>query len=870
MKFHFSKDLDYQIDAVSAIVDIFDTGENAAKAREPFALRALSPVVGNDLAIDEVRISKNVREIQKRNEIDAISTMLGAMDFSVEMETGTGKTYVYLRTVHELCRRYGLKKFIVLVPSVAIREGVLKTIEQTKAHFHELYGSGFEYFAYDSGKLSRVREFAQSIYPQVMIMTIQSFNTDDTIMRQAPDRFNGESPLSLVAATRPVVIMDEPQNMESELAKASIADLLPLFRLRYSATHKEKHNLMYQLSPVEAYREGLVKKIAVYGVKEDDANTIVFRLKKIETGKGSPRARVMLEVQNADGTFAVKEVLLAGENQLAHKTKNERYADLFVAEIDARRGRVELSDGSVHHIEEDVEDKEPIFRTQIRETIRAHFDTQEELGERIKVLSLFFIDKVDNYVPADGLIRRIFNEEFEALKHRSQRCAAMDAAAVHKGYFASKKEKGVALSIDTSGKTKADKEVYDLIMKHKERLLSFDEQVSFIFSHSALKEGWDNPNIFQICTLRETRSTDKKRQEIGRGLRLPVDVEGNRVRDRNTNVLTVIANESYREFVSRLQAEYTEEGYPVPPEPSDKRTQIKVKFRKQWTASNEDFKNLWAKISQKTRYNIALDAESIVAKASEQITAQIQSRRLAVRVDRISVDFDADGRMKTVYEGSATGEKLARDRRIGDIVARVAHETGITRKTVLAILERVDNLDLLFENPEEYTRSVNTVVAGVLHEMQINDGLKYVPTGDVWDLGLFEDFISYTSKTIPSEKSAYERVAYDSDGEREFAESLERSDRITLFTKLPSAFVVETPLGAYNPDWAIVMKTDEGEKLYLVRETKFVGDLNNLRQSELQKIRCGTLHFRSLGVDFKVVKESNLSDVRPKTSSNMS
>ena len=246
MKFKFAKDLDYQQDAVNAIVDIFDTGENITKTESPFELIAPSPVVSNDLAIDERVILKNVQGIQERNSIKPVSTELGTLDFSIEMETGTGKTYVYLRTIHELRLRYGLTKFIVLVPSVAIREGVLKTIEQTRAHFGELYGNEFEYFVYDSSRLSRVREFAQSIYPQVMIMTIQSFNSDNTIMRQSPDRFNGESPLSLVAATRPIVIMDEPQNMESDLAVASIADLMPLCKLRYSATHKEKHNLMYQ------------------------------------------------------------------------------------------------------------------------------------------------------------------------------------------------------------------------------------------------------------------------------------------------------------------------------------------------------------------------------------------------------------------------------------------------------------------------------------------------------------------------------------------------------------------------------------------------------------------------------------------------
>ena len=861
MKFKFSKDLEYQTDAVAAVVDIFDIGENAVREPAPFNLIGVSPVVGNELVIDEKRILKNIQHIQKRNEIQEVSVELGSLDFSIEMETGTGKTYVYLRTIHELYQKYGLTKFIILVPSVAIREGVLKTIMQTKEHFRELYGNGFEYFAYDSDRLSRVREFAQSIYPQIMIMTIQSFNSDTTIMRQTPDRFRGESPLGLVAATRPVVIMDEPQNMESDLSKAAIGDLKPLFKLRYSATHKEKHNLMYQLTPVDAYRQGLVKRIAVYGVKDDTTNERLFRVAGFKTGTGAPKVLVTMETKKASGGFEPKEFLLAGGDDLVRKTKNERYAGLYVAEIDARRERVELSDGTVYELSQEVDDKEAIFRTQIHETIKAHFNTQNELDGRIKVLSLFFIDKVDNYVPSDSLIRRIFDDEFNTLKHLSRRFVNSDASAVHRGYFASKKEKGTVTYNDTTGKTKADKEVYDLIMKDKERLLSMDEPISFIFSHSALKEGWDNPNIFQICTLRETRSSEKKRQEIGRGLRLPVDIQGNRVYDKNINTLTVIANESYRDFVASLQAEYTAEGYRVAPEQSNAREEVAVKFRKAWATTNEDFLRLWEHINRKTRYNIALDTSQFVEQVVTAVNENIHTRQLAVRVERVSVDFDTDGKMKTVFEGDAVGERIERTVRIENVAYRIAHETGLTRQTITTILDAIDNLDLVFENPEEFTRSVILIIKSTLMGIVVSDGLEYIPTGEVWDMGLFEDFIGYEKNTIASEKSVYDHVVYDSDGERTFAESLERHSKVVLFAKLPSTFVVETPIGSYNPDWAIVFNTDEGNKLYLVRETKFVPDLSNLRPSELQKIICGERHFASLGVNFKVATKSDLSDV---------
>ena len=444
MKFKFSKNLDYQKEAIDSVVDIFDTGKNIVQTNSDYVLRHTTrSTIANDLEIDGSRIARNVISIQKQNKIkDSVPTSI--TDFSIEMETGTGKTYVYLRTILELHQKYNLKKFIILVPSVAIREGVLKTLEQTKDHFREIYNTGFGYFAYDSKKLSKVREFSQSLDIEIMIMTVQSFAGDERlVMRQTPDRFNGERPIDLIAETRPVVIMDEPQNMESSLAKTAIADLKPLFKLRYSATHKEIHNLMYRLTPVDAYKKGLVKKIAVFGVKDDNANTLTFKVKKIEIRKGQyPKAKVILEVKNADGDFSKKEVTVKAGDNLENKTRNVAYKGLLVNDIDSTHNRVELSDGKYYLIEEENENKEAIFHTQIKETIKAHFDKQKELGDNIKVLSLFFIDKVDNYVGQDSLIRAIFNEEFEILKKNYKQFKNIDSQFAHKGYFASKKKEG--------------------------------------------------------------------------------------------------------------------------------------------------------------------------------------------------------------------------------------------------------------------------------------------------------------------------------------------------------------------------------------------------------------------------------------------
>jgi len=874
MKFKFDGALDYQQEAIEAIVGAFDTGANIVQTAEEAILRAPDSVVGNALEVHEGRILKNVQTIQKGNKIDPKSTSLGSLDFSVEMETGTGKTYVYLRTILELNKRYGLKKFIILVPSVAIREGVLKTLEQTHGHFKEIYKTNYDNFVYDSSKLSEVRDFVQSLDVQIMIMTIQSFNTETNIMRQKDrdDTYSEQSYIDLVAKTRPVVIMDEPQNMESELSKAAIGELNPLFRLRYSATHRELHNLMYRLSPIEAYKRGLVKKIQVFGVRENDVGAFVFKVQNIEAKKGAmPRAKVLIEVKNAEGAFADKSLTLKAGDDLFQKTKNDKYAGLLVNDVNAAHNRVELSDGKYYQLDAGVENKEDIFRTQIRETIKAHLDKQESVGERLKVLSLFFIDKVDNYVHGGSLIRRLFTEEFEKLRGNYPQFKNIDAGAVHRGYFASKKVKGTVEFQDTRGDSKLDKEAYDLIMKDKERLLSFVEPVSFIFSHSALKEGWDNPNIFQICTLKETTSPMKKRQEIGRGMRLSVDTAGNRIFEPGVNTLTVVANESYREYAAELQREFQEAGYAGAPETMDARaTRVPVRVAKKLLLT-DDFKEMWKRISARTRYSIELKTEELVKSAVKQIN-ELDISNLVVLVEKVSVDFDDNGKIKTIFAGQAAGARLASSIQIGDVVGRIALETGITRSTALNILSAVENLDIIFKNPEEYIRSTIVVIRGVLSDLLINEGLKYIPTGDYWEVGLlFQDFDALEQRRIPGgEKSVYSDVLFDGDGEKKFAESLIAVPNVKLFTKLPRGFVVDTPLGGYIPDWAIVWSPNPtkrgGEKLYLVRETKF--GYTNLAQElppdEWKKIICGQKHFEAIQADFKMATKQDLSDLMKK------
>jgi type III restriction enzyme len=866
MKFKFTKNLDYQLDAIDAVVGIFDTGRNIVKKEGDFVLQNARAIIGNELEVDEGRILKNVQALQEQNKIEPKVEKVESLDFSVEMETGTGKTYVYLRTVLELNQKYGLKKFIILVPSVAIREGVLKTIEQTKDHFREIYNTNFGYFAYDSDKLSQVRDYIQSNDIQIMIMTIQSFNADTRVLRDTPDRFNGEKPINLIAETKPVVIMDEPQNMDTDLAKDSISDLKPLFKLRYSATHKEVHNLVYKLTPVEAYRRGLVKKISVFGVKEDNAGVFLFKVKEIITKKGeNPKAKVLIEVKKADGTYEQKEVTLqAGKDLYRESKKNDKYEGLLVQDIDANHERVELSDGKQYEFDQEDDNKEIIFRTQVRETIKAHFDKQKEIGENVKVLSLFFIDKVDNYIHEDSLLRNIFNEEFVKLQGNYTKFKNVDVKTVHKGYFASKKVKGVVEFKDsTSGSSKEDKETYDLIMKNKEQLLSFSEPVSFIFSHSALKEGWDNPNIFQICTLRETHSLMKKRQEIGRGLRLPVDVSGNRITDNpEISVLTVIANSSYEEYAGGLQQEFEEAGYKGQTDIRNaKEKKIKIKTTKH--LDSEEFKELWKRISKRTRFSLEVLTDTLVKEAVKKIN-ELSIKNITVTVEKGQVYFDKEGNLRSIRDANSSGYKLDKKANLPNIVYRISKEVGITRKTVYNILSEVENLDLIFDNTEEYIRSVVLIIKTELNNLLVNDGLRYIPTGDSWEIKLlFSDFEALPSKTVKSERSVFERVVFDSKGEEEFAISLENSQHVKVYTKLPRGFEVDTPLGKYIPDWAIVWKTEEGDKLYLVRETKF--EYSNLEHEltweENNKIKCAEKHFESIGVDYKVCEGKDLGDL---------
>jgi len=866
MKFRFDPNLDFQNQAIDAAVRLF---EGAPRQETGFALVSQNGVVGNRLLLSDDALLANLQDVQNDPHLHngtpiPDSPELGSRDFSVEMETGTGKTYVYLRTALELYQTYGLRKFIVVVPSVAIREGVLKTLRITRDHFAGLYDNlPYRFYQYDSGNLARVRQFAASNDVEIMVMTLDSFNKDTNIFNRRMDRMMGLKPLELVRAARPILILDEPQNMESEIAREALASLNPLFKLRYSASHRRLYNPIYRLTPVDAYNLRLVKQIEVASVVQDhDANRAYVKCYSVDAKKTVVSARLQLYVREKAGPVPKTRTVRVGDD-LYDVTGLDAYQGFVVEELDAGWGEIRFTNGVV--VEEGGErgpDHEVIAQVQIAHTIEEHMRKAHRLRKRgIKVLSLFFIDTVANYTDEDGYIRRTFEEQFDRLKRLDRPWARpyrdVDVADVQGSYFSEYKSESYMES---------DADAYDLIMRDKERLLSLEEPVEFIFSHSALREGWDNPNIFQICTLNRTISTIKKRQEIGRGMRLAVDQQGERVFDEQVNRLTVVANESYAEYVDRLQTEYVQEvgTGQEPPQPKNARKRRTVRLEKGFEL-NPEFKALWQRVARKTRYRVQLDTQALIEACAEAVRPiviePIKVRTTRGRVDQI--------RERGAFETTLLGEgavTVERDYEIPNVTARLAEETNLTRRTLRRILERAGNLDQVFNNPAEYLQRVAEAVNRAKRKYLVQ-GVQYLEVGDHYRMSLFQDLDGYEESLLPLEegKSIYDQVIADSQVERDFAAALEAMDEVKLFVKLPNWFLVPTPVGDYNPDWAIVFAAQDAfgetrETLYLVRETKGALDEDQLRGMEKMKIDCAERHFEAIGVPYDVA--TNAEDLR--------
>ena len=900
MRLKFEANQDYQLKAIESVTSLLE-GQSHVEVELHFEKGTLFAAVPNRIDLDDEALLNNLQSAQAQNNVnedveleyieEKIVTAAGDKivrfpNFSVEMETGTGKTYIYLRTILELFRCYGLRKFIVVVPSVAVREGVLKTLEITQEHLCELYDNiPYRYYAYDSAYPAQVRQFALSDSVEIMVMTIDSFNKASNIIRQTTDRLQGETPIHLVQATRPILILDEPQNMVSELRVRALAALDPLFTLRYSATHRVPYNLVYRLTPAEAYQQGLVKRIEVDGVlQEDDVNQPLIRVNNIQSRKNTLMARLSVHKLMRDGTVKEQSITVKPGDNLAEKTNRPEYNGYIVDEINLFSDFVRFTNGvEVEQGASKGEDKDGIFETQIRLTIEEHFRKQERLKPLgIKVLSLFFIDRVDNYALETGVIRRLFKKCFNELKQRYAGWKDVDVDSVQASYFAKRQTRsGEIIYEDSStGEAKKDVEAYNLIMKDKEQLLSFDELTCFIFSHSALREGWDSPNVFQICTLNQTASEMKKRQEIGRGIRLAVDQTGNRVYDTKVNVLTVVANESYASYVESLQTEMRGAygDHELPPAPVDKRKRGVAKLKKAYMMKPE-FKELWERIKHKTRYAVHVDTDQLIDEVVAALNeTEIRPPRITVTKALVQVDED-DVFSALQMSGAKTMIDLAGRYPLPNLIDTMTHllenttpPTRLTKKTLLEIFRRTEkNRQAALDNPHEFASVAARIIKEKLTD-QLIDGIKYEKIGECYEMCQFETSMeSWENHLIPAERSLYDSVICDSDPEKKFVEGLEKLDYVKLYVKLPAFFKVPTPIGSYNPDWAIVVEPrDEfgkptGEQmLYLVRETKGTTNLDDLRPDERRKVKCGKRHFEeALGVDYEVVDSAG--DLRIKS-----
>jgi type III restriction enzyme len=990
MKLQFDANQTFQRDAINAVADLFDGQPQGAPEYAIISAGSMEGLfsgqertelgIGNRLLLADDKLRDNLRAIQTRNdiEIDNPAAEPDAWDlfdapanvtrrcphFSVEMETGTGKTYVYLRTIFELSRRYGFQKFVIVVPSVAIREGVLKNIEITADHFRAIYNNmPFEHFVYDAKRVNRLRQFATSNTLQILVINIDAFRKNFTgtdaeqksnVIYKESDKLSGRQPIEFARAARPIVIIDEPQSVDAtEKSQEAIRALNPLCTLRYSATHRSVYNLVYRLDPVRAFEERLVKQIIVGNAEvQGAANDPFVRVDAIDYKRGI-KAKLRIHVQKAAGPKEQSVTAKQGADLFKLSRERAQYAGGWeVAEISAEPGVefIRFANGRRLALGEEIGGmRDEVWRLQIGSTVKRHLDKELQVKERrMKVLSLFFIDRVANYReygadghPAKGKFAEAFEAAIAELRAQEQYAAltwlAEPVERLHNGYFAQDRKGAFK---DTRGDTQADDDTYTLIMKDKERLLSLDEPLRFIFSHSALREGWDNPNVFQICTLNEAQSALRKRQEIGRGLRLPVDSTGTRVRDDSVNRLYVMANESYEDFARSLQKEYEEEcgvtfgkvplsafaklvrvvggeevaidrptaeairaalvqeqmldaggriqpafdpsrsGFTIdlPAEQRDlapavidllSRYQIerhvrrakdeKINRLKKQVVLSPEFQALWEKIRPRTTYRVEFSTDDLVRNAILRVRGMAPIKAPTIRLTTGQLDVRRSG-----VEGTPTHvseERLAWGARaVPDLLAYLQNETELTRSTIARILIDSGRLADVFVNPQRYLDQVAGILKHELHHLLV-DGIKYekLPPGATdseWEMVLFrnEELVSYLN-ALQVKKSVYDHVVYDSKIERDFAEQLDQREDIKLFVKLPSGFLVDTPIGRYNPDWAIVKH--DGKTLYLARETKGTRDFLKLRTSEADKVKCGARHFEALGVPFDVVSSAD-------------
>jgi len=981
----------FQSDAAAAVCDVFagqpfhaptyliDSGMKVSEPGQMAYYDATSWTGFNNapLTISEERVLENIRSIQRAGGIKPSGRLEGRYNLTVEMETGVGKTYTYIKTMYELNKRYGWSKFIIVVPSVAIREGVYKSFQMTEEHFAEDYGKKIRFFIYNSSRLTEIDRFAADSSINAMIINSQAFNArgkDARRIYMKLDEFRSRRPVDILAKTNPILIIDEPQSVEGAATRERLKEFAPLFMLRYSATHRSDsvYNMVYRLDALDAYNKRLVKKIAVKGISVSGSTGTdgYVYVQGINLSKGNPTATLEFEAKGSSGVRKVTRVVDEGYSLFEHSGGLSEYKDGYIVlRIDGRDSSVEFVNG-VKLFAGDVVgavSEEQLRRIQIRETILSHIERERRLfAKGVKVLSLFFIDEVAKYRQYDaggraagGEYARIFEEEYRntvdgmqlELGDSREYLAYLDgqsAESAHAGYFSIDKKNGRMTESKIENKkerTSDDADAYDLIMRDKERLLDRREPVRFIFSHSALREGWDNPNVFQICTLKQSGSDVRKRQEVGRGLRLSVDQKGRRMDENvlageeihDVNVLTVIANESYDSFVKGLQSEIAEavadrprkvdsrlfvdrfgenaataiyesliiNGYvkggeltekycearrsgdlEVPDEVKDRvfdvfavldsvydpsvgrpedarRNNIEAALDRSRLDSRA-FRELWSRISAKSCYTVDFDEEELIENSIEELNSRLRVSKVYVRVVRGEQAKDlsskeqlasGEGFVRTAVsreEASHEAVMKASGSVLYDLVGKLVEETGLTRRAIAAILTGMERavFDQFGDNPEEFiiraANIVNEQKATAIIEHIVYDKLTETFTTDIFtEPGLKKGVLGVNA--MKAERHLYDHVLYDSANERDFASELEaHGQEVEVYVKLPKGFYISTPVGKYNPDWAIAFREGKVKHVYFVAETK--GDMSSLelRKIEEAKTRCAREHFRAI------------------------
>lgn len=944
------------------------------------------------------RILENLFAVQRRNGLKPSESLAGpGINLTIEMETGTGKTYTYVKTMYELNKRYGWSKFIIVVPSVAIREGVYKSLQTTQEHFANEYGKKIRFFIYDSspGGLTNVDHFASDSAINVMIINMQAFysSKNKKIIDKPLDTFRSRRPIDIIAKTNPILIIDEPQSVEGKQTKESLKKFNALFTLRYSATHKEKYDMVYRLDAMDAYNQHLVKKIAALGVTLQGStatNSYVY-VEGIDLYKNkAPTARLGFEVKGASGTRTVVRKMSGGDDLFALSGGLDEYRDRFVILPDGIDGRdnsvaflngLKLYAGQIHGSTQMTALQR---RIQIRETIRTHIERERELyGKGIKVLSLFFIDEVAKYRLYDndsddgrnGEYAKMFEEEYTSVLENMQRSIGDEAYmqyldsinvhTTHQGYFSIDKKKGrkarfVESKVDRKTKLSDDADAYDLIMKDKERLLSMDEPVRFIFSHSALREGWDNPNVFQICTLKpQSESEIRSRQEIGRGLRLCVNQQGERMdesvlgRDvQELNKLTLITDMEFGKFAEALQAGLADdlsdrpkkvdaqlftdrvltnangEAVKVTPDLASaiyedligngyvKRGELTDKFyadradgkvqvadevkdcaasvvqilntiydshslQPENAASNnvqahpdpqklhqKEFLELWKRINHKSFYTVSFDSDSLIRHAVNSLNQHLNVSQIMVKTEygeqenhlksREQLEQGQGFKRKNVSQTVTDTAALGSVRY--DLIGKLVEETGLRRATITAILQGIEPVvfGMYRRNPEEFILKTGKLINDQ-KASQIIEHITYNKLDAAYDTDIFTGANlrgKVGTNAVPSIKGLYDYLIYDSNGERDFAQELDIHSEVAVYVKLPGSFFISTPVGKYNPDWAIAFNEGTVKHIYFIAETKGSDDSMQLRGVEAAKIACARAHFAAISnhtVQYEVI-----------------